>query len=108
MPGVGITISRLQYANVGVFSAYGLSSYANGESEHWRRAPISWPNSIVAILAFGECRPSGFFIAEDISLRSLPVWQVVAALLPGGYRPISFNIKEMSCLLNCFCNGKPG
>ena len=47
------------------------------------------PNANIATMLFALTilKPSGFFVVEDISLSSIPVWQVIAALLPEGYRP---------------------
>jgi SAM-dependent methyltransferase len=47
------------------------------------------PNANVAVLAFalGRLKPGGWLVVEDIPHGTLPVWQVVAALIPAGYRP---------------------
>jgi SAM-dependent methyltransferase len=47
------------------------------------------PNANIAVLAFalGRLKPGGWLVVEDISNSALPVWQVVAALIPAGYRP---------------------
>ncbi len=58
------------------------------------------PNAnIIATILFALkiLRPPGFFVVEDIPLRSMPVWQVVAALLPDTYHPTLVRTKE--CLL---------
>jgi hypothetical protein len=57
------------------------------------------PNANIATMLFAlkVLRPSGYFIVEDISLVSLPVWQVVAALLPESYRPTL--IRTRNCFL---------
>ena len=46
------------------------------------------PNANIATMLFALkiLRPSGFFIVEDIRSSSIPIWQVVAALLPENYR----------------------
>ena len=48
------------------------------------------PNANIATMLFALTilRPSGFFIVEDIRSSSIPIWQVVAAILPESYRPI--------------------
>ena len=47
------------------------------------------PNANIATMLFALkiLRPSGFFIVEDINSNSIPIWQVVAALLPEKYSP---------------------
>jgi hypothetical protein len=47
------------------------------------------PNANIATMLFALkiLGPSGFFIVEDISSSSIPIWQVVAALLPENYNP---------------------
>ena len=47
------------------------------------------PNANIATMIFALkiLRPLGIFIAEDIKLSSLPIWQVVAALLPKNFNP---------------------
>jgi hypothetical protein len=47
------------------------------------------PNANIATMIFALkiLRPFGIFIAEDIKLSSLPIWQVVAALLPENFNP---------------------
>jgi SAM-dependent methyltransferase len=47
------------------------------------------PNANIATMLFAlkVLRPSGFFIVEDIHSNSIPIWQVVAALLPEQYSP---------------------
>jgi len=46
------------------------------------------PNANVAVLIFalGKLKRGGSFVVEDIAQSALPVWQVVAALLPMEYR----------------------
>ncbi|MDO8300282.1 hypothetical protein [Lacisediminimonas sp.] len=45
------------------------------------------PNANIAVLAFGlpRIKPGGWVLIEDIIADALPVWQVVAALLPPQY-----------------------
>jgi hypothetical protein len=47
------------------------------------------PNANIATMLFALTilKPSAFFVVEDISPSSVPVWQVIAALLPESYRP---------------------
>ena len=47
------------------------------------------PNANIATMLFALTilKPSAFFVVEDISSSSVPVWQVIAALLPESYRP---------------------
>jgi hypothetical protein len=47
------------------------------------------PNANIATMLFALTilKPSAFFVAEDIFPSSIPVWQVIAALLPESYRP---------------------
>jgi hypothetical protein len=47
------------------------------------------PNANIATMLFALTilKPSGYFIVEDIHSSSIPIWQVVAALLPESYRP---------------------
>jgi hypothetical protein len=47
------------------------------------------PNANIATLSFALSRlkSGGWLVVEDIPLRALPIWQVVAALLPTGYEP---------------------
>src|SRR5262249_16105280 len=47
------------------------------------------PNANIATMLFALkiLKPSGFFIVEDICSSSIPIWQVVAAILPENYRP---------------------
>jgi hypothetical protein len=54
------------------------------------------PNANIATMLFAlkVLRPSGYFIAEDIPLVSLPVWQVVAAILPESYRATLIRARE--------------
>jgi SAM-dependent methyltransferase len=54
------------------------------------------PNANIATMLFALriLRPSGFFIVEDIPLSSMPVWQVVAAILPESYRPTIVQTKN--------------
>ena len=46
------------------------------------------PNANLAVLLFAlkKLKPGGWFVVEDIPDAALPVWQVVAALVPSGYR----------------------
>jgi hypothetical protein len=64
------------------------------------------PNANIAtmILALRILRSQGFFIVEDIPPRSIPIWQVVAALCPHAYRPTIVQAKN-ACL---FMIQKPG
>lgn len=47
------------------------------------------PNANIAVLAFAfnKLKRGGWFVVEDIPESALPVWQVIAALLPTGYEP---------------------
>jgi hypothetical protein len=47
------------------------------------------PDANIATMLFALkiLRPSGFFVVEDINSSSMPIWQVVAALLPQNYNP---------------------
>jgi SAM-dependent methyltransferase len=47
------------------------------------------PNANIATMLFALkiLRPSGYFIVEDIRSSSIPIWQVVAAVLPKSYSP---------------------
>lgn len=47
------------------------------------------PNANIAVAAFAlpRLRPGGWLVVEDIAPDALPVWHVVAALLPAGYAP---------------------
>jgi len=47
------------------------------------------PNANIAVLAFAfnKLKRGGWFVVEDIPESALPVWQVIAALLPADYRP---------------------
>jgi SAM-dependent methyltransferase len=47
------------------------------------------PNANIATMLFALkiLRPSGYFIVEDIHSNSIPIWQVVAALLPEKHCP---------------------
>jgi SAM-dependent methyltransferase len=47
------------------------------------------PNANIATMLFAlkVLKPSGFFIVEDITFSKIPIWQVVAALLPANYSP---------------------
>jgi hypothetical protein len=46
------------------------------------------PNANIAVLvfAFDKLKPGGWFVVEDIPNSALPVWQVIAALLPAEYK----------------------
>jgi hypothetical protein len=45
------------------------------------------PNANIAVLvfAFNKLKRGGWFVVEDIPISALPVWQVIAALLPTEY-----------------------
>jgi hypothetical protein len=47
------------------------------------------PDANIATLAFAlkRLKPGGWFVVEDVPDRTLPVWWVVAALLPNRYVP---------------------
>jgi tetratricopeptide (TPR) repeat protein len=47
------------------------------------------PDANLAVLNFGigKLKPGGWLVIEDIKSDSIPVWQIVAALLPANYRP---------------------
>lgn len=47
------------------------------------------PSANIAVLAFGikKLKPQGCLVIEDIKFDSVPVWQVVSALLPAEYQP---------------------
>ena len=47
------------------------------------------PEANIATLAFAlkRLKPGGWFVVEDIPDRTLPVWKVVAALLPSRFAP---------------------
>jgi hypothetical protein len=47
------------------------------------------PNANIAVLvfAFNKLKRGGWFVVEDIPYSALPVWQVIAALLPTEYTP---------------------
>jgi len=47
------------------------------------------PNANIAVLTFGikKLKPNGWLVIEDIKGSSLPVWQIIAALLPAKYQP---------------------
>jgi SAM-dependent methyltransferase len=47
------------------------------------------PNANIAVLAFSvkKLKPGGWVVVEDIVKSAVPVWQVVAALLPPNYEP---------------------
>jgi len=53
------------------------------------------PNANIATLGFAlhRLKPGGWFAVEDIPERALPVWDVVEALLPAGYRAHLFFAK---------------
>jgi hypothetical protein len=46
------------------------------------------PNANIASLAFAlrNLKQNGWFVVEDINFPALPVWDVVSALLPDGYK----------------------
>jgi hypothetical protein len=46
------------------------------------------PNANIAVLLFAmkRLKRGGWFVAEDIPDQALPVWQVVAALMPSAYK----------------------
>jgi len=65
------------------------------------------PNANLAVLIFGinKLKPNGWLVIEDIKDKSVPVWQIIAALLPLNYQPflvvdkfgsIVFMIKNVS------------
>jgi hypothetical protein len=45
------------------------------------------PNANIAVLSFGLSRlkPGGWLVVEDIGHAALPLWEVVAHLLPMGF-----------------------
>lgn len=47
------------------------------------------PNANLAVLNFGikKLKPNGWLVIEDIRDKSVPVWLVIAALLPANYQP---------------------
>ena len=47
------------------------------------------PNANLAVLLFGikKLKPNGWLVVEDIRDKAMPVWQVIAALLPRQYQP---------------------
>lgn len=47
------------------------------------------PSANIAVLAFGinRLKPQGCLVVEDIKSESVPVWEVVSALLPAKYDP---------------------
>jgi SAM-dependent methyltransferase len=47
------------------------------------------PNANIAVLIFALTRlkRDGWLVIEDVNHDALPVWQVVAALLPGDFKP---------------------
>jgi hypothetical protein len=47
------------------------------------------PNANIATMIFALkiLKPLGWFVVEDIRSNSIPIWQVISALLPGDYRP---------------------
>ena len=47
------------------------------------------PNANIATMLFALTilKPSGVFVVEDIRSSSIPIWQVVAALLPERCHP---------------------
>jgi hypothetical protein len=53
------------------------------------------PNANVAVMIFalGKLKRGGSFVVEDIASSALPVWQVVAALLPPAYRSRLFSAR---------------
>ncbi len=57
------------------------------------------PNANIATMLFALkiLRPTGLFIVEDIPHSSMPVWQVIAAILPRSYHPTILQTKN--CLL---------
>lgn len=48
------------------------------------------PNANIATLSFAlsKLKKGGWFVVEDIPERAVPVWHVVAALLPSGFCPL--------------------
>jgi SAM-dependent methyltransferase len=53
------------------------------------------PNANIATMLFALriLRSDGYFIVEDIPESALPIWQVVGAVLPEGYRPLIVEAK---------------
>ncbi len=47
------------------------------------------PNANLAVLIFGlkKLKPNGWLVIEDIRDKSVPVWLIIAALLPANYQP---------------------
>jgi hypothetical protein len=47
------------------------------------------PNANLAVLLFGikKLKPNGWLVIEDIKPKSIPVWQIIAALFPLNYQP---------------------
>lgn len=54
------------------------------------------PNANIAVLLFGlkKLKHGGWLVIEDIEPRALPLWQVVAYLLPDGYNPHLINATQ--------------
>ena len=59
------------------------------------------PNANIATMLFALkiLRPSGFLIVEDIHSNSIPIWQVVPALLPENYSPKRVQAKSYRQIL---------
>jgi hypothetical protein len=82
----------------------GASHLADGMFDLMIDDGLHSPNANIATMLFALkiLRPSGIFIVEDINSSSMPIWQVVAALLPENYNPkitqtksaLSFMIKK--------------
>jgi hypothetical protein len=53
------------------------------------------PNANIAVAAFAlsKLKPGGWLVVEDIPASALPVWQVMAVLLPVGYKPYVISAK---------------
>lgn len=75
------------------------------------------PSANIAVLAFGigKLKPQGCLVIEDIKSESVPVWEVVSALLPAKYYPylvtdkfgsIAFVVKNTST--DCHSRNKNG
>jgi SAM-dependent methyltransferase len=54
------------------------------------------PNANIAVLAFALSRlkPGGWLVVEDIDECALPAWQVIAALIPSGFKPHIISAKN--------------
>jgi hypothetical protein len=77
------------WANTGL-SAW-LKRQRQGSERHSSRERLDGlhsPNANIATMLFALriLKPSGWFIVEDIDYPSVPIWQVVATLIPN-YSP---------------------